>query len=141
MFEAWSRKHMNRIQFLELFDFIETASKGTTFKKRTMKKVEALFVGKVPKRHLKQSETSLKPSLSIHLSISLSLSLNHVYLSYIYIYTYVCMGCIGSLSDPFPLALNQNVNRMWRSVNNTKFISKTSLYKLRSGPTNQNCQK
>lgn len=66
---------MNRIQFLELFDFIETASKGTTFKKkRRMKKVEALFVGKVPKRHLKQSETSLKPSLSIHLSIFLSLS-------------------------------------------------------------------
>ena len=38
MFEAWSRKHMNRIQFLELFDFIETASKGTTFKKKNNEK-------------------------------------------------------------------------------------------------------
>ena len=26
------RKHMNRVQFLELFDFIEAAFKGTTLK-------------------------------------------------------------------------------------------------------------
>ena len=27
---------MNRVQFLELFDFIEAAFKGTTFKKKIM---------------------------------------------------------------------------------------------------------
>ena len=38
------RKHMNRVQFLELFDFIEAAFKGTTFKKQ--QKVNAFFLGK-----------------------------------------------------------------------------------------------
>ena len=33
-------KHMNRVQFLELFDFIEAAFKGTTFKKT---KINVLF--------------------------------------------------------------------------------------------------
>jgi hypothetical protein len=51
---------MNRVQFLELFDFIEAAFKGTTFKKNVL-----FFFGRAPKRYLKQSKTSLKPSLSI----------------------------------------------------------------------------
>ena len=75
---------MNRVQFLELFDFIAAAFKGTTLKKQ--QKVNAFFWGRAPKRYLKQSRTSLKPSLSIHLSVSLSLprSLYHIYLSIIF---------------------------------------------------------
>ena len=76
---------MNRVQFLELFDFIEAA---TTLNKRTNKKKIMFFFGggRAPKRYLKQSRTSLKPSLSIHLSVSLSLprSLYHIYLSIIF---------------------------------------------------------
>ena len=53
---------MNRVQFLELFDFIEAAFKGTTLKKQ---KIMFCFFGRAPKRYLKQSKTSLKPSLSI----------------------------------------------------------------------------
>ena len=79
---------MNRVQFLELFDFIAAAFKGTTLKKRTNKKNNVLFFlgGRAPKRYLKPSRTSLKPSLSIHLSVSLSLprSLYHIYLSIIF---------------------------------------------------------
>ena len=78
---------MNRVQFLELFDFIAAAFKGTTFKKRTNKKKMFFFWGgRAPKRYLKPSRTSLKPSLSIHLSVSLSLprSLYHIYLSIIF---------------------------------------------------------
>ena len=63
---------MNRVQFLELFDFIAAAFKGTTLK-RTNKKIMFCFLGRAPKRYLKPSRTSLKPSLSIHLSVSLSL--------------------------------------------------------------------
>jgi hypothetical protein len=55
---------MNRVQFLELFDFIEAAFKGTTFKKK-QKLMFCFFFGRAPKRYLKQSKTSLKPSLSI----------------------------------------------------------------------------
>ena len=36
---------MNRVQFLELFDFIAAAFKGTTFKKRTNKKIMFFFGG------------------------------------------------------------------------------------------------
>ena len=39
-------KHMNRVQFLELFDFIEAAFKGTTLNKRTNKKNNVFFGGK-----------------------------------------------------------------------------------------------
>ena len=80
-------KHMNRVQFLELSDFIAAAFKGTTLKKRTNKKIMfCFFLGRAPKRYLKPSRTSLKPSLSIHLSVSLSLprSLYHIYLSIIF---------------------------------------------------------
>ena len=77
---------MNRVQFLELFDFIAAAFKGTTLKKEPTKNNALFFLGRVPKRYLKQSRTSLKPSLSIHLSVSLSLprSLCHIYLSVIF---------------------------------------------------------
>ena len=40
------RKHMNRVQFLELFDFIEAAFKGTTLNKRTNKKNNVFLGGK-----------------------------------------------------------------------------------------------
>ena len=53
---------MNRVQFLEIFDFIEAAFKGTTLKKNNN---VLFFFGRAPKRYLKQSKTSLKPSLSI----------------------------------------------------------------------------
>ena len=77
---------MNRFQFLELFGFIEAAFKRTTLKKEPTKNNALFFLGRVPKRYLKQSRTSLKPSLSIHLSVSLSLprSLYHIYLSIIF---------------------------------------------------------
>ena len=79
-------KHMNRVQFLELFDFIAAAFKGTTFKKQQKNNVLFFLGGRAPKRYLKPSRTSLKPSLSIHLSVSLSLprSLYHIYLSIIF---------------------------------------------------------
>ena len=73
---------MNRVQFLELFDFIEAAFKGTTLKKEpTKNNALSVFFGRAPKRYLRQPRTSLKPSLSIHLSVSLSLprSLYHIY--------------------------------------------------------------
>ena len=84
-----SGKHMNRVQFLELFDFIAAAFKGTTLKKKNQQKDTVMFcffLGRAPKRYLKPSRTSLKPSLSIHLSVSLSLprSLYHIYLSIIF---------------------------------------------------------
>ena len=74
---------MNRVQFLELFDFIAAAFKGTTLKKKNLQKNNVLFFfGKGSQ----ESRTSLKPSLSIHLSVSLSLprSLYHIYLSIIF---------------------------------------------------------
>ena len=41
---------MNRVQFLELFDFIAGAFKGTTLKKRTYKKIMfCFFLGRAPK--------------------------------------------------------------------------------------------
>ena len=79
-------KHMNRVQFLELFDFRGRIQRHNLKKKEPTKNNALFFWGRVPKRYLKQSRTSLKPSLSIHLSISLSLprSLYHIYLSVIF---------------------------------------------------------
>ena len=37
---------MNRVQFLELFDFVEAAFKGTTLNKRTNKKNNVFLGGK-----------------------------------------------------------------------------------------------
>ena len=103
MFEAWSRKHMNRIQFLELFDFIETASKGTTFKKKNNEKGWSSVCWKGPQE---ASETIWNQSetLSIHPSVYLSLSLSESCLSIVYIYIYICMyGLHWQLVRPIPL--------------------------------------
>ena len=140
-------KHMNRVQFLELFDFIEAAFKGTTLNKRTKKKKCFFLGGRAPKRYLKQSRTSLKPSLSIHLSVSLSLprSLYHIYLSIIFSLSLRCWitsitialvsCCIGSLLDPFPVGLDKNVDGMRRSV--TQQIYLKNLPSIKSGSVGQ----
>ena len=80
---------MNRVQFLDFFK--RPHSKAQTKKKNQQKKNVLFFWGRgrAPKRYLKQSRTSMKPSLSIHLSVSLSLPrfLYHIYLSVILIFS------------------------------------------------------
>ena len=49
---------MNRVQFLDFFDFIAAAFKGTTLKKTTKNNV-LFFLGRAPKRYLKPSSLEL----------------------------------------------------------------------------------
>ena len=138
---------MNRVQFLELFDFIEAAFKGTTLNKRTNKKNNVFFGGKgsqeVPETIQNQFETiSIYPSVCFSFSPSLSLS----YLSIDYILTISKMWitsttialvscCIGSLLDPFPVGLDKHVNGMRRSV--TQQIYLKNLPSITSGSVGQ----
>ena len=116
-------KHMNRVQFLELFDFIAAAFKGTTLKKRTYKKIMfCFFLGRAPK-NLELVWNHLY--LSICLFLFLSLALSYLSTDYILIISKMWITsitialvscCIGSLLDAFPVGLDKDVSGMRRSV-------------------------
>ena len=138
---------MNRVQFLELFDFIAAAFKGTTFKKRTNKKIMFFLGGKgsqeVPETIQNQFETisiypsvcfSFSPSLSLsYLSIDYILTISKMWITSITIALVSC--CIGSLLDPFPVGLDKDVNGMRRSV--TQQIYLKNLPSIKSGSVGQ----
>ena len=137
---------MNRVQFLELFDFIEAAFKGTTLKKEPTKK-NALFFGKgsqeVSETIQNQFETisiypsvcfSFSPSLSLsYLSIGYILTISKMWITSITIALVSC--CIGSLLDAFPVGLDKDVNGMRRSV--TQQIYLKNLPSIKSGSVGQ----
>ena len=138
---------MNRVQFLELFDFIEAAFKGTTLNKRTNKKNNVFLGGKgsqeVPETIQNQFETisiypsvcfSFSPSLSLsYLSIDYILIISKMWITSITIALVSC--CIGSLLDPFPVGLDKDVNGMRRSV--TQQIYLKNLPSIKSGSVGQ----
>ena len=138
---------MNRVQFLELFDFIEAAFKGTTLNKRTNKKNNVFLGGKgsqeVPETIQNQFETisiypsvcfSFSPSLSLsYLSIDYILIISKMWITSITIALVSC--CIGSLLDPFPVGLDKDVNGMRRSV--TQQIYLKNLPSITSGSVGQ----
>ena len=138
---------MNRVQFLELFDFIAAAFKGTTFKKRTNKKIMFFLGGKgsqeVPETIQNQFETisiypsvcfSFSPSLSLsYLSIDYILTISKMWITSITIALVSC--CIGSLLDAFPVGLDKDVNGMRRSV--TQQIYLKNLPSITSGSVGQ----
>ena len=138
---------MNRVQFLELFDFIEAAFKGTTLNKRTNKKNNVFLGGKgsqeVPETIQNQFETisiypsvcfSFSPSLSLsYLSIDYILIISKMWITSITIALVSC--CIGSLLDAFPVGLDKDVNGMRRSV--TQQIYLKNLPSIKSGSVGQ----
>ena len=139
---------MNRVQFLELFDFIAAAFKGTTLKKKNLQKNNVLFFfGKgsqeVPETIQNQFETisiypsvcfSFSPSLSLsYLSIDYILTISKMWITSITIALVSC--CIGSLLDPFPVGLDKDVNGMRRSV--TQQIYLKNLPSITSGSVGQ----
>ena len=77
-------KHMNRVQFLELFDFIEAAFKGTTLNKRTKNKM--FFWGEgLPKgtwNNLELVWNHLYLSICLFLFLFLALSIIFIYRLY-----------------------------------------------------------
>ena len=94
---------------------------------------------------------------SVYLFVSLSLSLSTFYLSIIlsqslrcgssaarslnsyHVATILVKCCIGSLSDPFPLGLDKQINGMRRSLTTPNLSQKPPLCKIMiCGPTNQN---
>ena len=79
-------KHMNRVQFLDFFDFIAAAFKGTTLKKQQKNNV-LFFLGRAPKRYLKPSSLELVwnhlyLSICLFLFLSLALSIISIYRLY-----------------------------------------------------------
>ena len=138
---------MNRVQFLELFDFIEAAFKGTTLNKRTNKKNNVFLGGKgsqeVPETIQNQFETisiypsvcfSFSPSLSLsYLSIDYILTISKMWITSITIALVSC--CIGSLLDAFPVGLDKDVSGMRRSV--TQQIYLKNLPSIKSGSVGQ----
>ena len=79
-------KHMNRVQFLELFDFIEAAFKGTTLKKEPTKKYNVFFGGEgLPRgtwNNLELVWNHLYLSICLFLFLSLALSIISIYRLY-----------------------------------------------------------
>ena len=77
-------KHMNRVQFLELFDFIAAAFKGTTLKKN--KKIIMFFGGEgLPRgtwNNLELVWNHLYLSICLFLFLSLALSIISIYRLY-----------------------------------------------------------
>ena len=134
---------MNRVQFLELFDFIAAAFKGTTLKKRTYKKIMFCFFWEGLPRIQNQFETisiypsvcfSFSPSLSLsYLSIDYILIISKMWITSITIALVSC--CIGSLLDAFPVGLDKDVNGMRRSV--TQQIYLKNLPSIKSGSVGQ----
>ena len=139
---------MNRVQFLELFDFIAAAFKGTTLKKEPTKKIMFCFFGgkgsqEVPETIQNQFEIisiypsvcfSFSPSLSLsYLSIDYILIISKMWITSITIALVSC--CIGSLLDAFPVGLDKDVNGMRRSV--TQQIYLKNLPSITSGSVGQ----
>ena len=135
---------MNRVQFLELFDFIAAAFKGTTLKKKNLQKNNVLFFfwEGLPRIQNQFETISIYPSVCF--SFSPSLSLSYLSIDYILIISKMWITsitialvscCIGSLLDPFPVGLDKHVNGMMRSV--TQQIYLKNLPSIKSGSVGQ----